>query len=177
MIDFDVQERLPREPFDLGNLPLRAEWVLVLGPQERITPRLRNEVMQAVRNSSPANGYFARSLVVFMGRAMANGGPQPSWGLRLCRRQAVRLRYVDSRPVLTCPGLTGRLVGQIVQAPPSSIADFIGKLIERAEDNSARSADISSQGASPPHGLRRLVGMYIFRGGFLQGRAGEARCA
>lgn len=72
------------------NLPLRTEWVLHLDADERLTPRLVEEINRVLRNPGPVDGFLFRKRTVFMGRWIRHGGHYPSYHLRLFRREKGR---------------------------------------------------------------------------------------
>jgi len=68
------------------SLPTRANWVLHLDADERLTPELVKEI-NTLLQGPPTNvdGYLLRKRTIFMGRWMRHGGHYPSFHLRLFR--------------------------------------------------------------------------------------------
>jgi glycosyltransferase involved in cell wall biosynthesis len=77
----------------LQHLPLTAPWVLGLDADQRVTPALRQEMMQVLASApglahAPA-GYFLRRQQIFRGTWIRHGGYYPKYLLKLFRRDAV----------------------------------------------------------------------------------------
>ncbi len=80
----------------LDNLPFESPWVLILDADEVVTPELRRELERiAARpvDEVPENGFFLNRLTYFMDRPIRHCGFFPSWNLRLLKRG--RGRYED----------------------------------------------------------------------------------
>jgi glycosyltransferase involved in cell wall biosynthesis len=57
----------------LDSLPLRHEWVLLLDADESLTPELRAEIIQALRNPD-VDGYYLGLQISFLGRELRHCG-------------------------------------------------------------------------------------------------------
>lgn len=92
----------------LENLPIHADWVLVLDADEEITPRLREQILEIT--SKPAdeiheNGFFLNRLTYFLDRPIRHCGYFPSWNLRLFKRGSARYedRQVHEHVIIDDP--------------------------------------------------------------------------
>ena len=75
----------------LENLPLEADWILIVDADEVITPALRREIESRINDeSSDYSGYYLNRLFIFLGRPIQHCGYFPSWNLRLFRRGSAR---------------------------------------------------------------------------------------
>lgn len=182
----------------LENLPLTAEWIFILDADERITPKLRQEIALTIAKNPPADGYYINRVLLFMGAEIRHGGLYPSWNLRLFRRG--RARYED-RAVhehMVCPGPTQYMKGEMLHIRRESITQYLSKHIRYADMESEEwvklrlgQSNIAPADQLFRHHLRyrqwlrrhvwprmpgrplwRFLHMYLLRFGFLDGRPG-----
>jgi len=73
-----------------------SDWVLWLDADERVTPELREEIINTLRNTPTAAGFEMPRLANFLGKWIRHGGWYPGYVLRLFRRDAGRF---DDKPV------------------------------------------------------------------------------
>jgi glycosyltransferase involved in cell wall biosynthesis len=180
----------------IDNLPFKGDWVFILDADERITPALRREVIQAVTQPEPAAGYYINRVFVFMGRALKHGGLFPSWNLRLFRRGRCRYEDREVHEHMVANGPTEYLKELMIHIRRESMSDFLAKHIRYADmESDAWVRDLLGRGQEavdhldssmryrqylrrvvwprwPFKPLVRFVYMYLFRLGFLDGRAG-----
>lgn len=73
----------------LKTLPLTSDWILAIDADQRITPELRQELLQ-ILPSTPAEvaGYYLPRKQIFRGRWIRHGGYWPKVLLKLFRRGA-----------------------------------------------------------------------------------------
>jgi glycosyltransferase involved in cell wall biosynthesis len=75
----------------LSNVPLATEWVLALDADQRLTPELRAEITDRLRQPGDTVGFFLNRRQIFRGRWIRHGGYYPKYLLKLFRRTAVSL--------------------------------------------------------------------------------------
>lgn len=92
----------------LTNLPLEADWILILDADEEITLRLRDQIVGI--SSQPVgevreNGFFINRLTYFLSRPIKHCGYFPSWNLRLFKRGVARYedRQVHEHVIIDDP--------------------------------------------------------------------------
>jgi glycosyltransferase involved in cell wall biosynthesis len=90
VVQFRWNKQFPKKKnWALENVPWKADWVLILDADERITPELAVEIQQEL--SQPhADGYFINRRFVFLGKWIRHCGYYPSWNLRLFRHKLGR---------------------------------------------------------------------------------------
>ena len=89
----------------LDNLSFRYEWVLGLDADQRVTPELRDEIIELFgREAQNArgeerlekiDGFYIKRRQVFRGKWIRHGGYYPKYLLKLFRRQRVRIDLHD----------------------------------------------------------------------------------
>jgi len=78
---------LKKKNWALQNLDFKHDWILILDADERITPRLAEEICRAA-SSDPGEvvGFYINRRFYFLNHWIRHAGYYPSWNLRLLRR-------------------------------------------------------------------------------------------
>jgi glycosyltransferase involved in cell wall biosynthesis len=93
----------------------RGEWVLSLDADERITPKLADEIRGIVAEETPrgVDGYWVRRELIYLGTRLRFGGTGRDWVLRLARRVKAHVSPRIIHEHLAVAGPTRRLRGTI----------------------------------------------------------------
>ena len=92
----------------LRSIPTKHEWVYILEADERMTPQLFRECLQAIK--SPDNvGYYAAERVMFMGTWIRHSTQYPRYQLRLLKKGQVWFSDYGHTEREVCLGATGFL--------------------------------------------------------------------
>lgn len=155
------------------------EWVFILDADERITPALATEILQALK-SPKHDGYWVHRRNHFMGHPIRFGPWKNDRCLRLFRRDLGR--YVgptDHAEVALSSGTVGRLRERLTHYTCDSYAQYLPKMSRYAE---VQARVWQKEGGQPRIShlllrfpLRFLQG-YVWRLGFLDGFAGLQVC-
>lgn len=182
----------------LDNLPFKGQWVLILDADERVTPRLHDELIRVATSPDPADGYYVNRILIIMGRCIRHGGLYPSWNLRFFKRGSCRYEDRSVHEHMICTGPTAYINHAMLHVRRESMSQYITKHIRYADlesDELVRRALGKHHGASasalfsrmlryrqwlrrrvwpvvPFRPFWRFVYMYFARLGFLDGRAG-----
>jgi len=71
----------------LENLPITTAWIMRLDADERVTPELRDELLEKLPNfENEITGLYVKRRVYFLGKWIEHGGYYPTWLLRIWRR-------------------------------------------------------------------------------------------
>ncbi len=155
------------------------EWILVLDPDERISPRLRAEIADVVagRLGDPATvGWWMPRRNYILGRWLRTMGLYPAFQLRLVRNGAGRFDESSHHLPMSVDGAaTGYLSGDLIHLSDRSVAEILTKRTRYAEFAAAQMFE-----AGTPFRLARLlleparsfVTQYLLLGGFLEGLRG-----
>ncbi len=185
----------------METLPLRGRWTLIVDADERVVPELAEEIRQVVSTDDPAyGGYFINRRNYFFGHWIRHAGMYPSWNLRLFRTGLARYesKEVDADVYLIQPLKVGYLQHDMLHYSFASIEECVRKFNRysgwdakerrkprREQDDQAVPVGLSGRLRTA---LRRLydrspgkpwilfVYMYLFKRGFLDGRAGWVTC-
>lgn len=109
----------------LDSIPVSAPWVLNVDADERVTPELRDAILEALHEEGGATtGFMMSRRTVFMGRWIRHGGHYPAWHLRLFRTGHGRCedRLYDQH--FYCDGPTRKLRGDLIDTLTPNIATF-----------------------------------------------------
>jgi len=151
-----------------------GEWVLSLDADERVTPGLRGEIEDAMREAKyPA--YDMPRLSNYCGRFMRHSGWYPDYVTRLFRRGSAHFSNDVVHERLLPDGSVGRLNTALLHYAFDDIEEVLRKLDQ-----------YSTAGAQKMHGCGRKASLtgavlrgawsffrtYVLRGGFLDGREG-----
>lgn len=152
----------------------RADWVLSLDADERITPALQAEVSSAI--AAPRfDGFRIPRISEFCGRFMRHGGWHPDLTLRLGRRAVSGFTDHFLHAHMTVDGRVGDLAQSLVHYSYPDIGDVLEKL-ERYSSGHARDMLALGRSANVPkavlHGLLAFIRTYFLRRGFLDGQHG-----
>lgn len=198
VIEHKFENYSRQKNWGLDNLPFHGSWVFILDADERITPQLREEIRRTIEAPGSEVGYFVNRVVIFMGKQIRHGGLFPSWNLRLFRRGACRYEDRSVHEHMLANGPTGYLRHLMLHIRRESITQYIAKHIRYADMESEewfKAHTGQGGGAKAEHLFRdvlrwrqwlrrsvwpslpfkpfiRLVYMYIFRLGFLDGIPG-----
>ncbi len=105
----------------------RADWVLFVDADERVTPELARELREATREQQPVGWWLPRHNFVF-GKLTLHAGWYPDYQLRLFRRECGRYdpeRHVHE--ILQLDGLTGRLRQPLIHHNYATVTEFIAR--------------------------------------------------
>ena len=105
----------------------RADWVLFVDADERVTPELARELREAIRAQRPVGWWLPRHNFIF-GKLTLYAGWYPDYQLRLFRRECGRYdpeRHVHE--ILQLDGLTGRLRHALIHHNYASVTEFVAR--------------------------------------------------
>ena len=154
----------------------RGDWILSLDADEVISATLREEITAIVERGGGHAGYAIPRRNVFWGRWIRHGGLYPDWQLRLFARGRGRFAERSVHESVTVEGSVGRLTGHLEHRSYRDVADFLA----RADRYSTLAAEewLAAGRRSRPQidisvrPVGRFLGMYLARGGFLDGWRG-----
>ncbi|HEX8323461.1 MAG TPA: glycosyltransferase family 2 protein [Tepidisphaeraceae bacterium] len=182
----------------LQNLPFESPWVLILDADEKITAALAAEIVATLSVDTTTDGTFINRQLIWMGSRIRHGGLYPSWNLRLFRHGRAWYEDRSVHEHMICTGPTKSLKNVLLHVRDEQIAEFIEKHIHYADLESDEWLRQRLQPETvvptrklfqkhlrlrqwmrrriwpriPFRPLLRWVYMYLFRFGFLDGRAG-----
>ncbi|MDX2215035.1 MAG: glycosyltransferase family 2 protein [Oculatellaceae cyanobacterium bins.114] len=185
----------------LESVPPRHEWVYILEADERMTPELFQECLRAIQSDQHV-GYYVAERVMFMGTWIRRSTQYPRYQLRLLRQGKVWYDDYGHTEREVCDGSTGFLqetyphytcskgfsrwlekhnrystdeASETIRQLATGRVDWWKILFGQTEVERRRALKDLSQ-RMPFRPFVRFLYMYIFLGGFLDGKAGFTWC-
>ena len=158
----------------------RHEWVLVVDADERVTPALAAEIRRVLATEPRHDAYELRRDLFFLGHKINRCGVSHNFLVRLFRREDCR--YQERRvhaDVVVPSGKIGRLSERMLHYTALDIDHFLAKQ-QRYSTWAALDAYEAGKRISLlkmlVHTPLRFAQLYLFRGGWRDGRAGLVVC-
>ena len=151
-----------------------GDWVLSIDADERVSPKLAQEIQDAVAGNG-ADCYELKRRSTFCGRLMDHSGWSPDHVLRLFRRDQAHFSedLVHERAV--CRGTMARLSEPLMHDPVRRLEDALSRM-DRYSTAGAEQLVMAGKRVTFMsgifHGLWTFLRLYLLRGGFLDGREG-----
>jgi glycosyltransferase involved in cell wall biosynthesis len=155
----------------------RGEWILSLDADEILSAELRAEIEAVLAGGGDGpDGYSVPRRNIFWDRWIRHGGLYPDWQLRLFRRERGRFVARAVHESVVVDGAVGRLRGHLEHRSYRDVADFLERM-DRYTTLAAEDWLAEGRGVRPfrdlvVRPLGRFFGMYVWRGGFLDGWRG-----
>ncbi|MFB2881510.1 glycosyltransferase family 2 protein [Floridanema aerugineum] len=185
----------------LQSIPTKHDWVYILEADERMTPELFQECLQATQ-SQEYIGYYVAERVMFMGSWIRRSTQYPRYQMRLFRKDKVWFTDYGHTEREVCNGATSFLKETYPHYTCSKgLSRWIEKHNRYSTDEAKETLRQLQQGnvnwrdlffgqseverrralkdlslRLPFRPLIRFIYMYFFLGGILDGRAGFAWC-
>ncbi|MDX1944211.1 MAG: glycosyltransferase family 2 protein [Pirellulaceae bacterium] len=155
-------------------------WVLVLDADERVTPKLAAEVRHLLAGQPAHDGYELKRDLYFLGHRINHCGVSHNWLVRLFRRDECRYQRRRVHADVEVPsGNVGKLRGRLLHYTAHDIDHFLAKQSRYSTWAALDAYDAGKQaswGKILVHAPLRFVQLFLFRRGFLDGRAGLVVC-
>jgi glycosyltransferase involved in cell wall biosynthesis len=153
-----------------------CDWVLSIDADEEVTPELKAEIRDLTkREEIPANGYYLRRDLVYLGRHMRFGGTANERILRLFNRKYGRFNGAIVHEKVNLQGPGGDLKGKLLHF---SYRDLPHQMVKISEYSAKAAELLVSKGRRYPKIWVLLkfklsfFTFYIIKGGFLDGYPG-----
>jgi glycosyltransferase involved in cell wall biosynthesis len=185
----------------LESVPTQHEWVYLLEADERMTPELFQECLQAIQNQQYV-GYYAAERVMFMGRWIRHCTQYPRYQLRLLQKGKVWFEDYGHTEREVCQGATsflqatyphytcGKGFSRWIDKHNRYSTDEAIETLRQLETGSVNwqallfgATEVERRRALKDLSLRvpfrplvRFLYMYFWLGGCFDGRAGLAWC-
>lgn len=152
-----------------------CEWILLLDPDERVSPALRDAIAQVLRSPGPYAAYGFPRRNYELGKWIRTLGHYPNIQIRLVRRGRGRYTSDELHRLLDVAGRVGLIGADLIHVPHQAVWDYAQKrnfysehdarlLFDRREPFRARRMLLAP--------AREFTRQYLFMGGWLDGVAG-----
>lgn len=150
------------------------EWVLSLDADERVTPELRTQLVQAMTEGRH-DGFYLPRLSQFCGHFIRHSGWYPDHVLRLFKRGAARFSDDLVHESVQLQGRAGKLSSPLLHYSYLT-QDDVERKVAHYSDSAAqqmfRAGKRATGATAPLRGGWAFLRTYCLRLGFLDGRAG-----
>lgn len=106
----------------------RNSWVLSLDADERITPELKEEIIEAINNSGDLKGFGIPRRNYIGSYWVKHGGWYPSAQLKLFKKEDFRWEEVEVHPRAFLKGTRKELKSDIIHYSYKDFGDFLNKM-------------------------------------------------
>lgn len=172
--------RGPKAQFEFGIARIDTEYVLTLDQDEVCSSRLRQSVLAVLDNPARLPAYYTPRRSWYFNRFLLHSGWYPDYLLRLFRPEAAEFRQSGAHESIHPLSATGNLQGDILHYPYESFSHHLHKVNAYAEEGALDLRAKGKKGGIAPglmHAFSRFLKVYIFKRGFLDGRAGFINAA
>jgi len=152
-----------------------GRWALSLDADEVVSSELAADIGRVLAADGPADGYAVPRRNIFWGRWVRHGGLYPDWQVRLFRRTRGRFGARAVHESVTVDGRVERLSGHLEHRSYRDVSDFLARAdryAALAADEAVRAGRRARVADLVVRPLGRFFGMYVARGGFLDGWRG-----
>ena len=157
-----------------------CDWVLSLDADEEVSAELAEEIRALLAGSPAHDAYFIPRRNFFLGRWIRHGGYYPDPKLRLFRRGAARFEDRAVHESMEAKGPVGRLKGHLIHHCYPTLDEYIEHMNRYSSAGAQMLVDSGRAGSSWAWLIWNamldpavtFLYNYIFRLGFLDGRAG-----
>ena len=152
-----------------------GRWALSLDADEIVSSELAADIDRVLAADGPADGYAVPRRNIFWGRWVRHGGLYPDWQVRLFRRTRGRFGARAVHESVTVEGRVERLSGHLEHRSYRDVGDFLARAdryATLAADEAVRAGRRARVADLVVRPLGRFFGMYVARGGFLDGWRG-----
>ncbi|MCZ6692240.1 MAG: glycosyltransferase family 2 protein [Planctomycetota bacterium] len=152
------------------------DWVLSLDADERVSPRLQEEIDSALSSGDvQVDGFSAPRKTFYMGKWIRHGGWYPDYKLRLFRRSRGHWGGENPHDRVSLDGSTRRLSGEILHYTYRDLGHHLEviNLFSRISADAKRARGVRfSTFRLFIHPPAKFFKAYFLKGGFLDGVAG-----
>lgn len=150
-------------------------WVMIVDADERVTPELRDEVLQTLAANHAADGYRIGRINYFKDKKIRFSGWQNDSCLRLFKRDLGRYQDRQVHADVIVDGRVGRLKSSLIHRTFQSFDQYMRKF-DRYTDWAAGDRDGRTATVRWAHLALRPMGrffkQYVLKLGFLDGKEG-----
>ena len=152
-----------------------CDWVLVLDPDERLSPELAAELLEIAADPQAADGWWLARRNHLFGRWIKSMGMYPDRQLRFFRRGSARFACRHIHEMVTLTGTAANARADMIHEPPQELWHYVQKRNLYSEHRAQFLAESSVPFRRWRLALRPVLAflrIYVLRGGWREGVAG-----
>ena len=154
---------------------MSSTWVLPLDADERVTPELKESILNAVKSNDQSKAYKIDRLSKAFGKFIQYSGWNPDWVVRLYPRKKASYNNALVHEKVELNGLkVSPLNGKLLHYTVEELSQYTTKtaLYMKSWADQREGKKKSSLSKALSHGFFRFIKMYFIKRGFLDGRHG-----
>lgn len=151
-----------------------GDWVFSIDADERISPKLRSEIEQALK-SGKYSGYEVPRASHYCGKRIRHSGWWPDYIVRLFKRDCGKFSNTLVHEIVEMQGPVGRLRNPLIHYSFSNFEEVLDKVNRYSTYNAEmlfQAGKTAGLLAAVGRGLWAFLKTWVFRAGFLDGRHG-----
>lgn len=102
-----------------------GEWILQLDADERVTPKLRDEILKIIKSKTEFNGFWIPRKNFFLTRYLKKGGQYPDYTLRLYKKGKGRLPCKTVHEQAEVEGKVGYLKNDLLHLADPTFSRYL----------------------------------------------------
>lgn len=165
----------PAKQFEFAFGHIETEWVVSLDQDEILSGELRASVMTALEDSLGMSAFLCPRTSFYFDRFLRHSGWYPDLLPRVFRLADTGVHVSGPHYGFEPRGKTRRLTGDIIHYPYENLKQHVDKInyyTQIAAEEMHAKGKRSGVAKALGHGLARFLKIYVFRRGFLDGKAG-----
>jgi glycosyltransferase involved in cell wall biosynthesis len=104
------------------------DWILSIDADERVTPRLKDEIQTLLRDAPRAQGYRISRVSHYLGQWIRSTDWYPDYHIRLYDRRAARWSEHKVHESIECRGRVETLRGELLHYPYRDMSEHLAKI-------------------------------------------------
>jgi glycosyltransferase involved in cell wall biosynthesis len=146
-------------------------WILILDADERVTPELKDEMMEEISDGE-CSGFYIPRKNYFLGKWIHHSGWWPDYTLRIFRKDSARVEPREVHEKILVHGVTKHLKSPLQHYTYRTLSDYMKKM--ETYSTLAAKEIVRQKGRPSPFSLLLnplavFVKMYFLRQGFRDG--------
>jgi glycosyltransferase involved in cell wall biosynthesis len=137
-----------------GAREAKGDWLLYVDADERVTPKLKKEILSVINCQSPITAYAIPRRNFILGKEMKHGGWWPDYVKRLFKKEKFKKWEGELHEEPCFQGKLGHLKNPLIHLKH----DNLEEMVEKTNEWSEIEARLMHQAGHPPMNILRFLG-------------------
>ncbi len=165
----------PKGQFEFAFARIATPWVVSLDQDEILSDELRESIANALKDPEDHGAFYCPRVSFYFDRFLRHSGWYPDLLPRVFKLNTTSVHVSGPHYGFTPSGKTTRLHGDIIHYPYENLKQHVDKInyyTQIAAEEMHAQGKRAGLAKALGHGLARFLKVYLFRLGFLDGKAG-----
>lgn len=165
----------PKAQFDFAFAQINTPWVVSLDQDEILSSQLRQSIITVLTDPGEYSAFLCPRTSFYFDRFLRHSGWYPDFLPRVFNLAQTKVHVSGPHYGFQVRGKTQKLTGDIIHYPYENLQQHIEKInyyTQIAANEMIQQGKKTGVWTALGHGLARFVKIFIFKRGFLDGRAG-----